>query len=48
MDLENPSGLGQIPPNALEDPQDDLPFELIRRFVERQGFGRPHLRGLLG
>src|SRR5437870_7104605 len=48
MDLENPSGLGQVPADTLEDPQDDLLLELIRGLVERKGFGRPNLRDLLG
>jgi len=45
MDLENPSGLGQVPPDALEDPQDDLPLELIRRLrISFANWGRRTLR----
>src|SRR5437870_1994885 len=35
MDLENASGLGEIPSDALENAQHDLPLELIRGLVER-------------
>ena len=48
MDLENSAGLGEIPTDTLENPQHDLALELIRGLVEREGFGRPDLRGLLG
>src|SRR5438876_4494599 len=48
VDLEDPSGFGEIPPDAFENAQHDLTLELICRLVEGESLGRPDLGGLLG